>query len=108
MSGGGGEAFGLAGFSFFTSRPTLPFAAHPVWSRGRGVTVKKEAHMPNCTRTSEQSQHQSTVLPRQQAARFALAVELALLGLCAVYGIAATGGSHAESSSFCQQAGGVQ
>jgi hypothetical protein len=64
--------------------------------------------MPSCTLTPEQSQHQSTVLPRQQAACFALAVDLALLGLCAVYGIAAADGSHAQSSDFCQQAGGVQ
>lgn len=55
MSGGGGEALGLAGFSFFASRPTLSFAALPVWSRGRGLTVKKEAHMPSCTSTPEQN-----------------------------------------------------
>jgi len=34
MSGGGGEALGLAGFLWCASLPTLPFAAHPVWKRG--------------------------------------------------------------------------
>ncbi|MES2935299.1 MAG: hypothetical protein V4805_17630 [Pseudomonadota bacterium] len=43
MGGGGGEAFGLAGFLWCAGSPTLSFAAHP-FGDGSGLTAHQGAH----------------------------------------------------------------